>query len=192
MSKAAAVQKSQNWKELFAPSVVLVMICLVTTLALAITYQVTKPIIAEINRVIYEKTQMLVLPQETQGFDPYDGTLGEGIQAASLSRSDVGKVVTAVERGYGGPLTVMVGIDANGAITGIQILSHKETPGLGTKTMTEDHLGQYLGQSKITNTEEAGATQIDAIGGATISSDAIYRAVSNALSQYETMGGVKQ
>lgn len=191
MSKTATVQKNQNWKELYAPSVVLVLICLITTFALAATYQITKPIIAEINRVIYERTQMTVLPQETQGFDPFDGALNEGIQAASLSRSDVGKVVTAVERGYGGPLTVMVGIDANGAITGIQILNHKETPGLGTKTMTEAHLGQYLGQSKITNSGEAGAAQIDAISGATISSNAIYRAVSNALSQYATMGGAK-
>lgn len=189
MSKTAAMEKKSSLLEYVSPSVVLVVICLVTTLALASVYQITKPIIAEINRIIYEKTQIAVLPQAAEGFDPYEGDLLEGIQAVSLSKQEVGTVVTVVEKGYGGPLTVMVGIGSDGVITGIQILSHKETPGLGTKTMTETHLGQYIGQSDITNTGESGAGQIDAISGATISSNAIYRAVDKALSQYEEVGG---
>ena len=187
MSKTAAMEKKSSLLEYVSPSVVLVVICLVTTLALASVYQITKPIIAEINRIIYEKTQIAVLPQAAEGFDPYEGDLLEGIQAVSLSKQEVGTVVTVVEKGYGGPLTVMVGIGSDGVITGIQILSHKETPGLGTKTMTETHLGQYIGQSDITNTGESGAGQIDAISGATISSKALFAAINDCVNCYNEL-----
>lgn len=189
MNQISTAHQKRFWREQVAPTLVLVIICLVTTMALAVTYQITKPVIAEMNRVLYERTQLEVLPQAEEGFEPYQGDLLVGIKSVSLSRQDVGKVITAIERGYGGPLTVMVGISYDGTIQGIQVLSHAETPGLGSKTMNEEHLNQYIGNAKITKTHVEGARQIDAIAGATISSDAIYRAVDHALSQYINMRG---
>lgn len=85
----------------------------------------------------------------------------------------------------------MTGVDAQGKITGVTVTGHTETPGLGTKAMTPEYLAQYNGQSAVTRTNEGDKTQIDAITGATVSSDAIFRAVNKSLTQYNEMGGAQ-
>ncbi|MPN42472.1 Electron transport complex subunit RsxG [bioreactor metagenome] len=94
----------------------------------------------------------------------------------------------------------MVGIDAKGAITGVKVMSHSDTPGLGTKAMTEEYLSQYNGKTAAEIIPDMGAvgqdtikdnTNLDAITGATISSNGIYHSVQGALAQFEAAGGVK-
>jgi electron transport complex protein RnfG len=85
----------------------------------------------------------------------------------------------------------MVGIDSQGAITGVKVTQHKDTPGLGTKAMTTSYLSQYQGKKAITRTGESGMTQIDAITGATLSSNGIFRATKTALAQYKLLGGAE-
>ena len=77
------------------------------------------------------------------------------------------------------------------AITGVKVTKHTETPGLGTKAMTEEYLSQYIGQAAITRANEQGETQIDAVTGATITSDAVYRAAETALAQFKELGGAQ-
>lgn len=177
-------------KEYFAPTIILMIICLAVTLALTGTYQITMPIITANAKTFADGSRTEVLPSASDGFTLVAEPYQEGISEIYAADNGSGIVITSTEKGFGGKITVMTGIDSKGQIQGIKILEHSETPGLGSKAMTKKHLSQYLGQAKITNKGDEDATNIDAVTGATISSDAVYRAVEKALHQYSKLGGV--
>lgn len=180
-----------KFKEYIGPSLVLVVICLVVTAALAGTYQITKPVIEAITKANADAARAEVLPSGAEGFSPVDKSFQEGIADVYTADNSSGVVITALDKGFGGEIAVMVGIDGSGQITGVKVLDHTETPGLGTKAMTETHLSQYRGKTKISNSSEADPTYIDAITGATVTSNAVFRAVDKALHQYAELGGAK-
>ncbi|TEB14144.1 Electron transport complex protein RnfG [Pelotomaculum sp. FP] len=193
--KAEAVQvvtiKTSSFEELIKPSLVLLLICLVVTAALAFTYQVTAPVIADINTRNANIARGEVLPQGQGSFSQVNAQLPENVAEVYKADNGAGMVLTTLDKGFGGQITVMVGIDSEGAITGVKVTKHSETPGLGTKAMTAEYLSQYQGQKAITRSAEPGETEIDAITGATISSNAIFRATETALAQYKSLGGAK-
>ena len=90
-------------------------------------------------------------------------------------------------KGYGGDIGVMVGIEtASGALLGIGITTHKETPGLGARIREAGFQGGFQGLSledKVKVTGDGG--QVDAISGATISSRAVCEAVNKAAAFYK-------
>ena len=86
---------------------------------------------------------------------------------------------------------VMTGIDADGKIVGVTVTEHSETPGLGTKDMTPEYRKHYKGVSEAPQEHISDDANIDAVTGATISANAIYNAVGEALAQFESCGGVK-
>lgn len=104
---------------------------------------------------------------------------------AQVDGKDAGYVVTCSGKGYGGAVTMALGIDGEGVIRGIQITDcSNETPGLGQNSTNKDWNGQFVG----TNTSQdinvvkdgsgsADAGTINAISGATITSSAVTRAV---------------
>lgn len=180
---------SSKFNELIKPSLVLLSICLVVTAALAFTFQLTAPVIEDITIANANEARSEVLPQSEGDFSPVEASLPENVAEAYKASNGTGKVFTVYDKGFGGQITVMVGIDNEGAITGVKVTKHSETPGLGTKAMTPEYLAQYIGQTAVTRKEEPGETQIDAITGATITSNAVYRAVETALAQNESLGG---
>lgn len=88
--------------------------------------------------------------------------------------------------GYSGRVEIMVGIDPEGIIQNIEVLAHKETPGLGTKIadakFKDQFIGKMLGTFDFRVTKDGG--DVDAISGATISSRAFTEAVLEALETY--------
>ncbi len=176
-------------KELLAPTLVLFLICLVITAALAGTYQVTKPIIDEINIKNANIARGEVLPEGEGAFSQIETDLSAGILEIYQADNKAGYVITAEDKGFGGKMTLMVGIDNDGKISGVKVTGHGETPGLGTKAMTVDYLSQYKGEIAVTRTNEGDKTQIDAVTGATVSSNAIFRGVEASLAQFEKIGG---
>lgn len=184
------MEKKNSFQDTFAPAVVLVCICLVVTFALAMTYKVANPIIEQNAAAAANEARMQVLP-DGDSFKPYDGTLVDGVTEAYMAENGAGMAVTAQYKGFGGLVTTMVGIDANGAITGVQVTEHAETPGLGTKAAEPDYLKQYLGVTDATAGHINDDAAIDAISGATITSNAVYGAVVEALAQYKECGGVQ-
>lgn len=179
----------KTWKEYFAPVTVLVSICIVVTLALTATYQITKPVIEAIAKANADAARGEVLTSGESGYQPEDCSLRDGILDVYRAGNGSGFVITARDKGFGGQITLMVGIGTDGKIQGIKVLEHGETPGLGTKAMAEPYLSQYIGQERISTTGEENAAQIDAVSGATISSNAVYRAVEKALFQFSDLGG---
>lgn len=103
----------------------------------------------------------------------------------NAERSATG-ILTFSETGYSGRIELMVGIDKGGLIKNIEVVSHAETPGLGSKMSTSKFKDQFIGwkleDSPIKVKKDGG--KVDAISGATISSRAFSEAVQQALEAY--------
>ena len=99
---------------------------------------------------------------------------------------------------YDGDLEVSVGIAADGTVTGIEMLSISETAGLGMKADEADFKDQFKDKKvekfSYTKSGESGDDKIDAISGATITTNAVTNAVDSALIyfQNELGGGVNE
>ena len=182
--------KNSNFKENIFPAIVLVCICLVVTLALAGTYSVANPKILDNQQKAADEARMLVLP-DGDSFTAYDGKLAEGVLDCYMADNRAGMAVTSEYKGFGGAVKVMIGINANGEVTCVTVTEHGETPGLGTKAMTVEYLEQYKGFADAVGGHINNDENIDAITGATITSNAVYCSVVEALDQFKKCGGVK-
>lgn len=106
--------------------------------------------------------------------------------ALDASGNSVGYVVSSTSKdGYGGEVKISVGIDGEGTVTGIAFLSLSETPGLGMNAENDSFKGQFAGKNAdkltVTKTGSAGEDEIQAMSGATITSEAVTNAVNAAI-----------
>ncbi len=178
---------NKTLKEYLTPPIVLVIICLVVTATLSVVYQLTEPVIAANTAQTQIEAVQEVLPAGT-GFEEYAGTV-DGSTSFFQSENHKGIAVMATEKSFGGPMNVMVGIDNSGKIVAIKIVTHIDTPGLGTLPMVPEELGQYTGLDTLSGEGTKDSTEIDGVTGATVSSDAIFRATKTALAQWEALSG---
>lgn len=125
-----------------------------------------------------------------------DGTVAGGAYGAIVYESTldalddgenvVGYVVNVTSRdGFGGEITVSVGMSTDGCITGIEFITLNETAGLGMRAEEETFRSQYVGANveafTVTKDTAAAEEEIEAISGATITSTAVTNAVNAAL-----------
>lgn len=158
----------------------LLIICMTVALLLSAVHIATRDVISENERLEKEAAITAIYPafstiEETAGSYP------DGIQTVYTVRHAedlLGYAVNLEIKGFGGTIQMMVGIDAAGAVCGVKILSHSETPGLGSRATTDDYLTQYIGLDE----QPILGTHIDAVSGATISSRAVKNGVALALS----------
>ena len=190
------MNNQSTFQKYIAPIVVLVGICLVISAALAATYGVANPII-ERNSTEAANKAMKELLAAADGFSEYTGDLWTSedgkvaVTEVNTADNGSGMVVTVETTSFGGKLTEMIGIDASGAITGVQVTKHGDTPGVGTKAMAESHLSQYIGVSELKDAAAKKDDTIDHVSGASVSSNGIHYGVYAALQQYKEMGGVQ-
>ena len=184
--------KKINVKDILIPTVALLVFCLVATALLAGTNLITKDKIAQ-NAVEKENlSRTVVLPEGASFGDVVSLENGltycEGKNAADET---VGYVFTSGAKGYGGTVLVMVGIDTEGTVTGIEILSHAETPGLGANATKESFKERFVGKSgELTVDKNSNDGQnIQAITAATITSKAVTSAVNAAIAEFENIRG---
>ena len=127
--------------------------------------------------------------------EPY---AGEDANIRSVHKADNGFVIETVTYGYADEITMFIGVNLEGKVTGLVVYDAHETYGLGSKALT-DHvfLAQFLNQdgsfavatsgadafSGATGTTEAAGEEIevDAITGATVTSKAVARCVNSAV-----------
>lgn len=179
----------KNLKEFAIPTVALFLICLIATALLGITNEVTAPKIAELAEKTEIETRQLVLP-DAQSFGdvnniPNGGTYVEGRDA---NGNKVGYVFVTTTKGYGGDVKMMTGISLEGKVTGVSPLELSETAGLGMKAQNESFLNQFKDKVKdiAVNKNNASGNEIQALTGATITSNAVTGAVNAALDYYDT------
>lgn len=160
----------------------LLAICVVVAGLLAAVNSITAPIIEEQD---YQKVQQAieaVLPGGGEAVTDFTDDTG---LIANVYASDIGYAFEVAPAGFGGAINMMVGVDKEGNVLGISIVSHSETAGLGAVAAAETPKGiefreQFVGQSgSVTVTKDGG--QIVSITGATISSRAICVGINAAL-----------
>ena len=166
-------------------TVTLLIICAAVAAVLAGVNAITKDKIAAIQ---VEKTQQAisqVLP-DVSGLEQLTLSGDTGI-VKSVYKAENGYAVEVAPNGFDGAVTMMVGI-SEGKVTGISVISHTETPGLGAVAAAnnakgEAFRGQFVGQS---GTLQIG-NEIDAMSGATITSKAVVAGVNAALEFVENL-----
>ena len=190
--------KNSTFKEFISPILVLVIICFAVTFLLAFTYGITAPIIEKNTAAAASEARSSLLEAADGKFSDSGADLVEyepgKVYAVACYTADNGSgmVVTVKSNSYGGLLTAMVGIDKDGAITGVKVTDHADTPGVGTKAHDAGHLSQYVGLTELgSDTIKAHADSVVEVTGASVSSGAIHKAVYCALAQFDAMGGVK-
>lgn len=189
------MKKEKNlWKAILIPTVSLFVICVVSTVLLALTNQVTSPMITELAAKTAAETRQTVLSSAKSFSDAKTVKLGgteytyyEGLNGDQV----VGYVFTTQSKGYGGAVEIMTGVDLKGAVTGIQTLTLNETAGLGMNAKNESFRDQFKGKSGKINVSKSnpGDDEIQALTGATITSKAVTDAVNIALELYTQVTG---
>ena len=157
-----------NWNKIGKPIVVLCLICVVITGALAATNSATAPVIKAAEEAAAQAARTELLPEAT-GFTLVEGEF-EG--------------VTEIYTGYSSTVVVMVAFDPDGTIKQVKIQSQGETAGVGTKIENESFWSQYTGLPAETITLDQ---QVDRITGASISSSAVNDAVNFAIAAYNAI-----
>ncbi len=166
----------------------LLLITGVTALALAAVNSVTAPAIAQLNEQKTQSAIQAVLPGGGQEVPFTDDT---GL-VSTVYQGENGYAVEVKPVGFDNAITMMVGIDGEGTVLGISIISHTETAGLGAVAAAGTPAGeafrnQFVGASgSVSVTKDGGA--VDSITGATITSRAICVGVNAALECVANMG----
>ena len=173
-----------NWNKIFKPIVVLGLICVIVTGALAATNSVTAPIIEEATRLAQEQARQELLP-EAEGFEKIEGIDVANVSDVYAATNGVGYVVTSSSKGYGGTMTVMVSFTPEGTIKQIKVTEQAETQGIGSKVAGDASFWErYAGlEAKPLVLDQ----DVDRLSGATISSKALIRAVNSAIEAYNAI-----
>ena len=183
----------------------LTVIALVVAALLGVVNNVTKDKIAEQDAENTRIAMSAVAPEGSEFGDKMD--ISDAVAAAASAQggkivemypmtnggADAGYVVKVSASGSQGTITMMVGVDANKAITGISVISHSETSGIGTKVVENKPnaagtpvLDQFIGMSGAGTL--AVGSNITAISGATVSTKGITMGANAALAAVEALG----
>ena len=160
-------------------TICLLAICLVCSALLAGVYALTKAPIDAAAKAKNEAAIMEVLPEgaatiEEERSVDFGGASYTYNLAYDEQGNTVGCAINVAPVGFGGPIVIKVGFDANGVIWNTKVLSQAETPGLGAKCVEPAFSEQFKGfdpaQKKLAVKKDGG--DIDAITASTITSRA--------------------
>jgi len=169
---------------------ILMLICAVSAGSLSYVYGVTSKIIDERKAQEVARAMAVVLPS-AQDFERLSAEeLADvkadarfaGVEEAYRGSTDGevrGVVAKVLSSGYGGKVAVLVGVNSDHAIEGLQVLSHSETPGLGGEITKPAFQSQFAGKGSsgaLAVNKDGG--EIVAISSATISSRAVVAGVN--------------
>lgn len=182
----------------------LTIITIICSFALSFVYEITDPFIKaqedakknEGYKVVYEDAKKLTTDEElvekaaetdlsSINSDLAGVTIKDVVQALDDNGNLLGYIVTASARGYASTITVAVGYSLDGTVKGIEFLEIGETQGVGMNADTPEFKSQFAGiktnQFILTKNGAQKDNEIDAVGGATITSTAVVKAVNGGL-----------
>jgi len=165
-------------KDFIMPILVLSLICLFVSGALAVVNNFTFPVIENAAAQRAAAARKEIIPQ-ADGFelvhaDGFPRTITEVYRATN----NTGYIFMISVPGYGGNINMICGIDNDGRIIKTAVLSHTETKGMTDPVFSDPHESQYMGKDKSLR-------GITAVTGATISSNAYRNGVSDAFAAFE-------
>ena len=130
------------------------------------------------------QTAMKTILPEAESFEK----ISDNVFLGKKDNAPVGFCVKANTNGYGGAIEMMVAIDKNEQVCGIEILSHSETAGLGAKAAEPEFKSQFKGKNdslEVVKIPTESPDQITAITGATITSRAVAAGIDEAFKMVE-------
>ena len=175
-------------------TICLLAICLVCSSLLAGVYALTKEPIDAAAKAKNEAAIKEVLPEAATAIEEERTVDFEGASYAyNLAYDEVGNVVgcaiNVAPVGFGGPIAIKVGFDADGNIWNTKVLSQAETPGLGAKCVEPAFSEQFKGldpeQTKLAVKKDGG--DLDAITASTITSRAYADGVALAVKVFQAI-----
>lgn len=191
---------------------ILTAITLVAGCLLGLVYEVTKAPIAKAKEADKQAAYQKVL-SDADSFETYEeldvqsaasllqdegynADITEVAQALGTDGSVMGYVISVTSHeAYAGDLSLSVGILNDGTVKGVEMLSIGETAGLGMKADENEFKDQFKDKNveKFTYTKngEKGDDKIDAISGATITTNAVTNAVDSALVYFQNNFGMQ-
>lgn len=197
--------ENKNKSTLIKDALILFVITLIAGLGLGLVNEVTKDPIADANAEAKQEAYQSVFADAAEFVE--DKSITEKVESSEdfLSENDlsgaeitealiandesgtpIGYVISfTAKEGYGGDITLSMGMLNDGTITGLEVLSASETAGLGAKCTEAEFKDQFQGinADNVEYTKD-GATadnQIDAISGATITTKAVTKGVNAAI-----------
>lgn len=170
-------EKESAFKSLILPVIVLVGICLACSALLAVLNDVTGPIITENEQKATMEAYLSVLPEGSE-MSLVEGLTTAGVSGA-VTTTDGYHAVKAAASGYSGKdVIVYVAFDPSGAIYKTAVDASTQTAGIGSKVGEESFTSHFEGW----NGGNVGAgSPVDAIGGATYSTNAAFKAINAAI-----------
>lgn len=192
-------------------TVILTVITLISGFLLGTVYEVTKgPIAVQEEKtkqaaygsvfesaITFEKDPSIDLSNADSVLSDAGLTeqvIDEVVVAKDVSGEKLGYVIGVTSKeGYGGNITFSVGIQNDGTVNGIEILSISETAGLGMKANTDEFKSQFQNKKvdkfAYTKTGATADHEIDALSGATITTNAVTNGVNAVIAFFDSMEG---
>jgi electron transport complex protein RnfG len=170
-------------REMVIYTLTLGLIALLAGLILTGVYKSTKEAIDAAMRQDFLSGLVAVLPEFDNEPDADAIEInGQQVYVARKGGEVAGYAVSGLsKKGYGGDINVLVGVTPDGAVYGVQVVSHKETPGLGDKISQLPFLELFKNGNIDKNySVKADGGDIDQFSGATISPRAVCEAVNKA------------
>lgn len=167
---------------------------------LGAAHAVTEKPIAEQQKKANAEAMKLILPEATDFSKLEISPKGDVLEVneGKAGGETKGYAIKVAPKGYSGAVTVMIGVSKEGKVSGLKILSHSETPGLGANATDPAFYGQYNNKPtdkllEVVKRPVASSNEIQAITGATITSKAVTKGVNEAVEFYknELKGGQK-
>ena len=199
-------------RKIIKNAAILTAITLIAGIALGLVYEITKGPIAQAQEEARQAAYRQVIP-EAEEFLPYEAfdqeeaaailqegqlsgdTLDEVVEALDAEGKVIGYVMTVTSsEAYDGELQLATGIRTDGTVSGISFLSLSETPGLGMRADEDSFKAQFAGkqvsQFRYTKSGASGDDEIDALSGATVTTNAVTNSVNASLLYFqEALGG---
>ena len=191
-------------KSMIKDAAILFAITLIAGLLLGVVYEVTKDPIAEQKALRKNKACKEVF-QDAAGFETLELSEAVSEESSAATINEVSKAVAengtvlgyvldiTTHEGYNGDIQFTMGIKMDGTVNGISLLSISETPGLGMKAeevLKPQFAGKNVSLFSYTKNGAATPDQIDAISGATITTNALVNGVNAGLEFFKTkLGG---
>lgn len=179
-------------KKILKLTFILFLVCAITAGILGVINELTYERIAEQERIKTENAYAAVLASDGYVEVEFDHEAFPTIDLINECTNGAGYVVTTTFVGAQGKITMAVGVDNDYKCTGISIISHSETSGLGANAASTAEVGvnwraQFVGEGEDIAITKAGGN-IDALAGATITSRAVANATGTAISAVKSLG----
>ena len=162
-------------------------ICAICALLLGVVNMFTEGVIADNQMKEKMVAMQVVLPADEYETATYTGS--DPTILSAYKASNGGSVIEVDCNGgsFSGTLSIMVGVNSDGTVAGVSILTTAETSGLGAKAGDPEFKDQFIGKSGTVTVNKDGG-EINAISGATITSRAVCAGVTAALTAAAELG----